>query len=88
MVMQMDVTAAHPVFGSTRMADGDIIADATLRTELVAQLPAVAARCEQRARWMRDAVGMPVPETFMPLADTYGNIAPWLLDAGQIVTLK
>lgn len=88
MVMQMDVTAAHPVFGSTRMEDGNIIADATLRAELVAQRPAVAAPCAQRARWMRDAVGMPVPETFMLPEDTCGIIAPWLLDAGQIVTLK
>jgi hypothetical protein len=88
MAMQMDVIPAHAVYGSTRMEDGYVIADAALRADLAAQFPAVAARCAQRAVWMRDVVGMAVPETLMPLADTCGIIAPWLLDAGQIVTLK
>jgi hypothetical protein len=88
MAMQMDVIPAHAVYGSTRMEDGYVIADAALRADLATQFPAVAARCAQRAAWMRDVVGIAVPGTLLPLADTCGIIAPWLLDAGQIVTLK
>jgi Xaa-Pro aminopeptidase len=88
MAMQMDVIPAHDVYGSTRMEDGYVIADAGLRADLAQRFPAVAARCAARAAWMRDVVGMAVPDTLLPLADTCGIIAPWLLDAGQIVTLQ
>ena len=88
MAMQMDVIPAHAVYGSTRMEDGYVIADASLRADLATRFPAVAARCAARAVWMRDVVGMDVPECLLPLADTCGIVAPWLLDAGQVVTLK
>jgi Xaa-Pro aminopeptidase len=85
MAMQMDVIPGHPVYGSTRMEDGYVIADATLRTELKRDFPEVAARCEARAHFMRDVVGMAVPDTLLPLADTCGIVAPYLLDPAQIV---
>lgn len=87
MAMQMDVIPGHPVYGSTRMEDGYVIADTTLRAELVARFPAVAARCAARAAFMRDVIGMDVPEGLLPLADTCGIVAPWLLDARQVIAL-
>ena len=88
MAMQMDVIPGHPVYGSCRMEDGYVIADAELRAQLVARFPDVAARCAQRAAFMRDVIGMDVPEGLLPLADTCGIVAPWLLDAGQVVALR
>jgi len=87
MAMQMDVIPAHATWGSTRMEDGYVIADATLREELAHLHPAVARRCEARATFMRSKIGMEVPESLLPLADTCGIIAPWLLDATEVVTL-
>jgi Xaa-Pro aminopeptidase len=87
MAMQCDVIPSHPVLGSVRMEDGYVIADAALRAELAARFPAVAARCASRARFMRDVIGLDVPETLLPLADTCGIVAPFLLDAGQVITL-
>jgi len=84
MAMQMDVIPGHPVYGSTRMEDGYVIADATLRAELAQKFPEVAARCEARARFMREVIGMEVPETLLPLADTCGIVAPFLLDPAQV----
>lgn len=85
MAMQMDVIPGHPVYGSTRMEDGYVIADAALRADLARRFPNVARRCDARARFMRDVIGMDVPETLLPLSDTCGIVAPYLLDPAQVV---
>ncbi|MBP6736288.1 MAG: M24 family metallopeptidase [Rhodobacteraceae bacterium] len=87
MAMQMDVIPGHPVYGSTRMEDGYVIADADLRADLAQGFPEVAARVTARQRFMREVIGMAVPETLLPLADTCGIVAPWLLDPAQVVAL-
>lgn len=85
MAMQMDVIPGHAVYGSTRMEDGYVIADAALRRALASAHPNVARRCEARARFMREVIGMEVPDTLLPLADTCGIVAPYLLDPAQVV---
>ena len=87
MAMQMDVIPAHPDWGSTRMEDGYVIADETLREDLTRRHPNVARRCAARAGFMRQVIGMEVPDSLLPLADTCGIIAPWLLDPAQVVVL-
>lgn len=88
MAMQMDVIPGHKDFASTRMEDGYVIADDALRAALAAEFPAVAARCAARATFMRDVIGMDVPDTLLPLADTCGIVAPYLLDPGQVILLR
>jgi hypothetical protein len=83
----MDVIPDHPDYGSTRMEDGYVIADDALRADLAARFPAVAARCAARAAWMAGVVGIDVPETLLPLADTCGIVAPFLLAPRQVVSL-
>jgi Xaa-Pro aminopeptidase len=85
MAMQMDVIPSHPVYGSTRMEDGYVIADAALRADLARDFPNVARRCAARARFMREVIGMEVPESLLPLADTCGIVAPFLFDPAQVV---
>lgn len=87
MAMQMDVIPGHPAYGSTRMEDGYVIADAALAAEVAARFPAMAARIRQRRRFMAGVIGMEVPDALLPLADTCGIIAPWLLDPGQVLAL-
>lgn len=87
MAMQMDVIPAHPDWGSTRMEDGYVIADEALREALALRHPNVARRCAARAVFMRQVIGMDVPDSLLPLADTCGIIAPWLLDPAQVVVL-
>jgi Xaa-Pro aminopeptidase len=85
MAMQMDVIPGHPVYGSTRMEDGYVIADAALCATLEREFPDVARRCAARARFMREVIGMEVPDTLLPLADTCGIVAPFLFDPAQVV---
>ncbi len=87
MAMQMDVIPWNETHASTRMEDGYVIADAGLRGDLATRFPAVAARCEARRTFMREVVGMQVPETLLPLADTCGILAPFLLDPRQVAAL-
>jgi Xaa-Pro aminopeptidase len=88
MAMQMDVIPGHPAYGSTRMEDGYVIADEGLRADLARQFPAVADRCAARAAFMRERIGMAVPETLLPLADTCGIVAPFLFDPELVTTLR
>ena len=44
-------------------------------------------RCDARAAFMRDVIGMKVPDCLLPLADTCGIVAPWLFDPGLVVAL-
>jgi hypothetical protein len=37
---------------------------------------------------MRDVIGLDVPDTLLPLADTCGIVAPYLFDPGQVITLR
>ncbi len=87
MAMQMDVIPGHAVYGSTRMEDGYVIADEALRADLAARFPNVARRCAARAGFMRDVIGMDVPDCLLPLADTCGIIAPYLLNPAQVVVV-
>jgi len=87
MAMQMDVIPAHSAWGSTRMEDGYVLADDGLREALARTHPNVARRCAARAEFMRRVIGMEVPESLLPLADSCGIIAPWLLDPAQVVVL-
>ena len=61
--------------------------DYTPRDELARWFPAVAARCAQRQDFMRNVIGMEVPDTLLPLADTCGIVAPYLLDPRLVAAL-
>jgi hypothetical protein len=37
---------------------------------------------------MRDVIGLDVPDTLLPLADTCGVIAPYLFDPELVMTLR
>ena len=86
MAMQMDVIPDHPVYGSTRMEDGYVIADADLRAMLEETHPLVAARIEMRRGFMRD-MGFDLPDSLLPLADTCGVVAPYLLAPRRLAAL-
>ena len=87
MAMQCDIIPSHPDWGSTRMEDGYVIADAALRAALTQDYPALMTRVTQRQKFMRGSLGLDVPESLLPLADTCGIVAPFLLDPGMSIAL-
>ena len=87
MAMQCDIIPGHPDWGSTRMEDGYVIADTALQADLAAGFPALMGRVRMRQQFMRDTLGQDVPECLLPLADTCGIVAPYLLDPGMVIVL-
>jgi hypothetical protein len=50
--------------------EGVVFADAALRAELKTLRPAVVERIEARRRFVRDAVGIPIEDSILPLSST------------------
>ena len=69
------------------MEDGYVIADAGLRAALRAEHPALMDRVQMRQRFMCGTLGQDVPDSLLPLADTCGIVAPFLLDPGMVIAL-
>jgi Xaa-Pro aminopeptidase len=88
MAIQVDVIPSHPTYFSTRMEDGIVIADESLRADLAARYPAVAERCAARRRFMREVIGLDVPETVLPLSDTAGIVPPFFLAPRTVIALR
>lgn len=88
MAMQCDVIPDHAVYGSTRMEDGFVIADDDLTEALRAAHPAVLDRARKRQGFMRDVAGLDVPDCLLPLSDSCGVVAPYLLAPRRLVVLR
>ncbi|MCX7888668.1 MAG: aminopeptidase P family N-terminal domain-containing protein [Rhodobacteraceae bacterium] len=88
MAMQCDVIPSHPDYGSTRMEDGYVILDAPGRAALAARHPDTWRRCRARQDFMRATVGLDVPDDLLPLADTCGVVAPFLLSPRDLIVLR
>ena len=87
MAMQCDVIPDHPVYASTRMEDGYVIADTALTSALERVFPALLDRARRRQTFMRETIGLDVPDALLPLADTCGVVAPYLLAPRRLLAL-
>lgn len=88
MMFQVDVIPSSDTYGSTRMEDGIVIADADLRAELKEKHPDCYARCMARRDFMIDTLGFDVPEEVLPLSNIAAIVPPWFLNPNEIFVLK
>jgi hypothetical protein len=88
MAIQVDVIPASPVYFSTRMEDGVVLADATLRQTLQEQYPACYARCQQRRAFMVNTLGFDLPDEVLPLSNIPGIVPPFFLAPNHILALE
>ncbi|MGB9610234.1 MAG: hypothetical protein ACPL7M_04620, partial [Bryobacteraceae bacterium] len=88
MVIQSDVIPSHPVFYSTRMEDGYLLADAALQNELSGRWPDLIGRCLRRRDFMRDVLGLPVHDDLLPLSNLCGIVPPFLLRPRLVFALS
>jgi Xaa-Pro aminopeptidase len=87
MVMQADVIPSNPVYYSTRMEDGYLLADARLAAEIEALDPSFVDRAARRRDFMRSVLGLPVHSSICPLGNIPGLIAPFILAPNRVLTL-
>jgi hypothetical protein len=88
MALQVDVIPSSPVYFSTRMEDGIVLADAELRRSLRAQYPACFARCEKRRAFMIDVLGVDLPDEVLPLSNIPTIVPPFFLRPNQIFSVN
>jgi Xaa-Pro aminopeptidase len=87
MMIQVDIIPFSSVYGSTRMEDGILIADGSLRGELKTLSPAVYGRCMARRSFMENVIGIPLPDDVLPLSNLAGVVQPFLLAPEQVIAL-
>jgi len=87
MAMQADVIPGSPVYFSTRMEDGLILADEALRKKLSSDFPACYGRCQKRRKFMTDILGIGLPEEVLPLSNIPGIVPPFFLAPNSILAL-
>jgi hypothetical protein len=81
MALQMDIIPiSQGPFCYANMEDGIVIADAELQAALQQHSPAMWARIQQRRAFMRDAIGIPLDDSVLPLSNIAGWLAPYILD--------
>lgn len=84
MLVQCDIIPSSKRYFSTRMEDTYLLADQSLQSQLD---PALLARGQARRAFMREQLGMKVPDEVLPLTNLPGVVQPFLLDPSQVFTL-
>jgi hypothetical protein len=84
MVMQIDVIPSSPIYASTRMEDGVVIADTDLRQEIEARYPDCYGRCQVRRHFMQNTLGFDLPDEILPLSNIPGLVPPYFLNPHQV----
>ena len=65
-----------------------MLADETLRAELASRYPACWKRIEMRRNFMREVVGIRLHEDVLPLSNTPGWLAPYVLEPARAFVIS
>jgi Xaa-Pro aminopeptidase len=88
MALQVDVIPASPLYFSTRMEDGVVIADENLRRQLQDQYPECYDRCQKRKEFMMDVLGIDVPAEVLPLSNIPALVPPYFLAPNTLLAME
>jgi hypothetical protein len=88
MVMQVDVIPSSPIYFSTRMEDGVVIADESLRRQIKERFPECFARCQKRRAFMTDVLGIELADEVLPLANIPAIVPPFFLEPNTIFAME
>jgi hypothetical protein len=89
MALQMDIIPVpRGPFCYINAEDGIVLADDALRTELASRHPACWKRIEMRRKFMQDVVGIRLHADVLPLSNTPGWLAPYVLEPNQALVMR
>ncbi len=88
MAIQVDIIPSSAVYFSTRMEDGVVLADGSLRARLQAEYPECFARCQRRREFMIDVLGIDLPEEVLPLSNIPAVVPPFFLEPNRVLALE
>ena len=81
MALQADIIpVSRGPFCYINAEDGIVLADEKLRAELASRFPACSRRIEKRRAFMKEVVGIRLHEDVLPLSNTPGWLAPYVLE--------
>ena len=81
MALQMDIIPVSlGPFCYINGEDGIVLADARLRAQLAQGFPDLWKRVQARRGFMRDALGIDIDDSVLPLSNIAGWLPPWALD--------
>ena len=87
MAVQIDVIPTSTRYFSTRMEDGVVIADASLRRRIQLDYPQCYERMHQRRNFMTDVLGFERHDEVLLLSNIAGIAPPFLLRPQQTLAL-
>ena len=88
MAIQVDVIPSSASYFSTRMEDGIVLADATLRQQVQEAWPECYERCQNRRSFMQDILGIDLPAEVLPLSNISAIVSPFLLRPEVVIALE
>ena len=88
MCIQTDIIPRSPIYSSSRMEDGLVLADNALQDRIRKSYPDVYSRCTARREFVRSVIGINLSDDVLPLSDTFGIVPPYFLDYRKIFILK
>jgi hypothetical protein len=88
MTFQSDVIPNSPVYYSTRMEDGLVLADSALQTELKERFPACYRRCMKRREFMIQTLGINLPEDILPFSNIPGIVSPFFFSPNTVFCMQ
>ena len=88
MAIQVDVIPSSPIYASTRMEDGVVLAGKELRKQLQSAFPDCYARCQKRRKFMTDVLGIELPEEVLPLSNIPAIVPPLFLAPNEVFALE
>jgi hypothetical protein len=88
MAIQSDVIPNSDIYFSTRMEDGYIVADESLRKNLKRIFPDTYTRCLKRREFMIEVLGIEISEEVLPLSNIAGIVPPYFLQSNLVFSME
>ena len=88
MYINVDVIPSSKKYYSTRMEEGIVLANKSLRSEIKNNFPDCFNRCQKRRDFMINTLGMELPDEVLPLSNIPAIISPYLLDSNTVLAIK
>ena len=88
MLIQLDIIPSSEKYFSTRVEDGFLLADGTLRSEIRDMFPGCYSRCQKRREFMINHLGLEVPAEVLPLSNIPGIIPPFFLNPEKVLVMS
>ncbi len=80
MLLQIDIIPSRAGYAGASIEDTIALADKTLRDELAQAYPELWNRVLMRRHYIKEHLGISLPDEVLPFSNTVGYLRPWLLD--------